>query len=414
MSYTDAPLVEDDVLHGAYRGEGGRLFWLALGTGMLTFLTLGIYRFWAKARIRRYLWSATAPGGNPFEYTGTGLEKFLGFLVAVVILAAYLGILNVLLLFLGFNFMLGGDPNDPEVILRQVVVVYANLFALIPLIYFAQYRARRYMLSRTRWRGVRFGAEGGAWGYTWRACLLAIVSAITLGILAPLATFKLEKFMWDRTWYGDARFTQGGRWTKLYRAMLHIFIALVIFAAAVGVIVIDEQFALLGGVLAFVGYVWIIIGAIYYQVHSWRILAAHKELGESIRFRSLPRTGTIIGTYIIGFIAVSLLTVLAAIPVGLLIGGMAQATTIFANPDALFNSTAGYLALAIIGLSYFFLIVFAQALSMVFITQPILRHYVEETTVLNASQLDTIRQRAGDEVVDAEGFADALDVGAAF
>ena len=160
MAYTDAPIVEDDVLHGAYRGEGGRLFWLALGTGVLTLLTLGIYRFWAKARIRRYLWSATAPGGNPFEYTGTGLEKFLGFLVAVVILAAYLGILNVVLLFLGFSVITGGDPNDPMVMFQQVLVLYINLFALIPLIFFAQYRARRYLLSRTCWRGVRFCVSG--------------------------------------------------------------------------------------------------------------------------------------------------------------------------------------------------------------------------------------------------------------
>ena len=28
------------------------------------------------------------PGGDAFEYTGTGLEKFLGFLIALVILAS--------------------------------------------------------------------------------------------------------------------------------------------------------------------------------------------------------------------------------------------------------------------------------------------------------------------------------------
>ncbi|QDC11042.1 DUF898 domain-containing protein [Oceanicola sp. D3] len=414
MAYTDAPLVEDDVLHGAYRGEGGRLFWLALGTGVLTLLTLGIYRFWAKARIRRYLWSATAPGGNPFEYTGTGLEKFLGFLVAVVILAAYLGVLNVLLLFAGFSIITGGDPSDPMVMFQQILVLYINLFALIPLIYFAQYRARRYLLSRTRWRGVRFGAEPGAWGYTWRGCLLAIVSGLSLGLLTPLATFKLEKYTWNRTWYGDAKFTQGGKWTSLYRAMIHVVIGVLLFVAAGVLIAVYPDLGLLGTVLFFVGYIWLIIGFIYYQVHAWRILAAHKVLGEDIRFRSLPRTGTIIGTYIVGTIAVSLLSALALIPLGLLLGGLAQATTIFVDPDALMTTPQGWLAIAIIGFAYFFVIVFAGALSMVFITQPILRHYVEETTVINASGLDAIRQRVGDEVVDAEGFADALDVGAAF
>ena len=45
------------------------------------------------------------PGGDAFEYTGTGLEKFLGFLIALVILAFYLGILQVVLTFVGFNLL---------------------------------------------------------------------------------------------------------------------------------------------------------------------------------------------------------------------------------------------------------------------------------------------------------------------
>lgn len=414
MSFTDGPLTEEDVLQGAYRGGGGRLFWLVLGTGMLTLLTLGIYRFWAKARIRRFLWSATAPGGNPFEYTGTGLEKFFGFLVAVVILAAYLGVLNVVLLFLGFSVLLSGDPNDPIAQLRQIGVIYINLFALIPLIFFAQYRARRYLLSRTRWRGVRFGAEHGAWGYTWRGCLLALVNGVTLGLLTPLSTYKLEKYTWDRTWYGDARFFQGGGWTRLYRAMIHVFIGLALVAGAGVLVVVDQTLALLAGVLAVVGSVWVMIGFIYYNVHAWRILAAHRVLGEEIRFRSQPRTGTIIGTYIVGTIAVALLSAIAVVPVALIIAGLAQATPVFDDPEALFSTPAGWLALAIIVLAYFFVIVLAGALSMVFIRQPILRHYVEETAVIGATRLDGIRQRVGDDIVDAEGFADALDVGAAF
>ena len=77
--------------HGDYTGDGKALFFLALRTGLLTFFTLGIYRFWAKTRIRRFIWSSTRLDGSRFEYTGTGLEKFLGFLMAVVILAVSFG-----------------------------------------------------------------------------------------------------------------------------------------------------------------------------------------------------------------------------------------------------------------------------------------------------------------------------------
>jgi uncharacterized membrane protein YjgN (DUF898 family) len=75
--------------------EKSKLFWLAFWTGLLTVLTLGIYRFWARTRLRRYIWSAIDAGGDSFEYTGTGLEKFLGFLIALVVLAVYLGLLQV-------------------------------------------------------------------------------------------------------------------------------------------------------------------------------------------------------------------------------------------------------------------------------------------------------------------------------
>ena len=82
-------------LDGAFLTEKSKLFWLAFWTGFLTVLTLGIYRFWARTRLRRYIWSAIDVGGDSFEYTGTGLEKFLGFLIGLVVFTVYLGLLKV-------------------------------------------------------------------------------------------------------------------------------------------------------------------------------------------------------------------------------------------------------------------------------------------------------------------------------
>ena len=55
-----------------------------------------------------------------------------------------------------------------------------------------------------------------------------------------------------------------------------------------------------------------------------------------------------------------------------------------------------------------------SALSAVFITQPLLAHYATTLTIHQASELTTVRQREQDDFVEAEGFADALDVGGAF
>ena len=55
-----------------YTGQRGALFGLAFKTALLTVLTLGIYRFWAKTRIRRYVWSSVSIDGDRLEYTWTG------------------------------------------------------------------------------------------------------------------------------------------------------------------------------------------------------------------------------------------------------------------------------------------------------------------------------------------------------
>src|ERR1700722_1664932 len=52
----------------------------------LTLVTIGVYRFWAATKLRRYLWSNIEVAGDGLEYTGTGRELFLGFLVAMAVL----------------------------------------------------------------------------------------------------------------------------------------------------------------------------------------------------------------------------------------------------------------------------------------------------------------------------------------
>ena len=47
---------------------------------VLTVLTLGIYRFWMKMRLRRWYRSAIRLGGHPLDYVGDPIEKLLGFL----------------------------------------------------------------------------------------------------------------------------------------------------------------------------------------------------------------------------------------------------------------------------------------------------------------------------------------------
>ena len=300
----------------SYSGEKGPLFWLALKTGLLTLLTLGIYRFWEKTRIRKYIWSSVGADGDTFEYTGTGLEKFLGFLVAIVFLAIYLGIVQMVLFYFGLSLMTYSlEPETQAEELAQLAGIYITFFAVLPFLLFAVYRARRYKMARTRFRGIRLGMEKGAWGFVARALGYGLLNMVTLGILSPLSTFKLEKYMTDRSYYGTTRLTQNGKWTELYPAMKHVFIALGILVVSgvlitMGASVDAIGLVILGGIGLFVGYIWILIGSVYYAVKSFGYLTSHKQLGE-VGFTAEPKFGEVIKTYILGGLLVSVLASVA-------------------------------------------------------------------------------------------------------
>jgi uncharacterized membrane protein YjgN (DUF898 family) len=109
--------------------------------------TLGIYRFWLTTDIRRYLWSNTKLAGESIEYAGTAYELLLGFLIALAVLMP---------LYAGF-FLLSLAPGNLWSSLGLLILIFLGQFAV--------YQARRYRLTRTIYRGVRFHQTGSAFLY---------------------------------------------------------------------------------------------------------------------------------------------------------------------------------------------------------------------------------------------------------
>ncbi len=391
-----------------YAGRRRTLFWLALKTSILTLLTLGIYRFWMKTRLRRFYWSAIRPGGIPLEYTGTGVEKLMGFLVAVVFMAFYIGIVNLLLVFLSFSFL-----NDN-------IAAYAMSFiGIIPIYFFASYRARHYVLARTRWRGLRFGIEPAAWGYAWRAMLHWLATILTLGFLLPRQMFWLEKYRVERTWYGFEKFEQTGNWKMLLPVAKYMYAGLVVSIVAV-VAAVAGQFAAGWYVLLAAGLPLLLFGFIHFRVQAFRILVRQKRLGTGIRFSSMLRTWRVVRIYLLGSVLAGLV---------LFAGVMALAIAAWVillqlDPAAFAALTAGQVSgpsnplwhQVVIGIGigvYFVFFIFWGVLTQVFITLPLMRHYAETLSIANSHHLALIRQRPRDTSTGAEGFAEALDIGAA-
>jgi len=401
-------------IHGRYHGQSGALFGLYFKTALLTLITLGIYRFWGKTRIRKYIWSATSGDGDSFEYTGTGLEKFLGFLVAVVILAIYLGIIQMVLFY--FGIFLFNEPKTQTEVLLQLAGIYISFFALLPLIYFAQYRSRRYRMARTRWRGLRFGMDSAAWGYVLRSIWYLILSIVSLGILTPRQTFLSEKYMADRTWYGDAKFQQEGRWPALYRGLKHVLIGIVILVGGVGFGIVTES-AGLATLATVVGYVWVMIGVINYRIFSFNYLFSHKTLDKTVLFDAEAKTKAVVVIYIVGALVIVGMLIVAGLIIAMAIGGLVGFGAAFGgfDPDSLetLGASTGIFSAVIAIVLYLGLFLAIGGVTLVLITQKIIEHVVQSITVHKADHLDTIRQRAADKGADAEGFADALDIGAA-
>lgn len=416
-----------------FAGKRGALFWLALKTGFFTILTLGFYRFWMKTRLRRWYWSAIRPGGHPLEYVGDPMEKLLGFFIAVVILTFYIGIVNLLLMFVSFS------------VFNSSVIGYLASFAgVIPIWFYARYRARRYVLARTRWRGVRFGLEKGAWGYAIRALWYWFLTIITLGILWPRMTFLLEKYKTDRTFFGSARLLQGGRWQMLYRAARPLIVCLIVLAVAViwtfwitpvfplgmesGAEMTTAIEELLEGrgtdlpmenparlLLIPLALAGMLFGAIYYRWVSKRIMAQYK-VGPGVQFASKLSGVRVTFIYVLGnFIAYLMLL----IGIGAMIF---LAATMFSDGLLFFTSLPGadtiksfpawvsYTLLAVLYLTFFLL---WGVLYNTFVTFPLMRHMARTTSLPVTVGLPLISQRARDEFAEAEGFAEALDLGAA-
>src|SRR6185369_14167236 len=98
-----------------FTGSWREYFPIAATNALLIICTLGIYRFWASARQRRYLWSRTHFIDDQLEWTGTGKEMFLGFLIVIAVLAPF---------FLFFQFLF------PALIARGKTGAAGGIFTL--------------------------------------------------------------------------------------------------------------------------------------------------------------------------------------------------------------------------------------------------------------------------------------------
>lgn len=186
----------------------GPLIGLLLLNALLTILTLGIYRFWARTRVRQRLWSSVSLRGDAFTYTGTGKELFIGFLVALVVLLPF-GLLVALV-----TSLIPPADFGKQLLMQAVLGLGAGLLGLTAL-----YFARRYLLTRTCWRGIHGGQDRGLGRYMLVHLKAYLPVLLTLGLIQPWADARTYNYRTGITWFGTERFgataTASGLW-KVY------------------------------------------------------------------------------------------------------------------------------------------------------------------------------------------------------
>jgi len=198
---------------------------------LLTVVTLGIYSFWAKTRERRYLWSQTRFIDDRLEWAGTGLELFVGYMLAFILFAIPLGALQF-----GIQALAIRGHNGAAVLL--VIGVYLLLIYLVGL---AIFRALRYRLSRTYWHGIRGGSDDQGFAYGLAHLWKSIVGTLAFGLLVPWALVELWKQRWNAMSFGPHGFAAGGsakplmlRYLLYYLLPIGLFVAAAIGLAAIG------------------------------------------------------------------------------------------------------------------------------------------------------------------------------------
>jgi uncharacterized membrane protein YjgN (DUF898 family) len=359
----------------AFTGSRSEFFDLVKRGAGLELITLGFYRFWLATDMRRHLWANTEIDGDAAEYTGRGKELLIGFLVALAIL---------LPVYLAY-FLVGLEAERAQAFASVPLIAFFYLFGQ-----FAIFRARRYRLTRTVWRGVRFWMTGSGWSYALQAGLWGILMILTLGLALPWRNAALERYKMRHSRYGDLQGSFEGRGWDFFKRGWWLWL-LTPFALY---LVLPTPF---------------IYGA--YKAIEWRWWLSGIRFG-GVRLESTLKRGALIGLYwkVIGWIVLLGVAFAAYLALAAVLVSSMTATPIkdfFASQDF----AASIPLLVLVGLGYLLFALAINVVIRVYLVRDLWVRVLGSTIVRGIDAAANVSAKG--ELANAlgEGFADGLDVG---
>jgi uncharacterized membrane protein YjgN (DUF898 family) len=388
------------VMFSGDRSEFRRL--VARGAG-LELITVGFYRFWLATDIRRHLWSNTLIDGDAAEYTGRGRELLIGFLFALAILVP---------IYLAY-FLVGLEIERFKAFASIPLFLFFYLFGQ-----FAIYRARRYRLTRTVWRGVRFWMDGSGWAYAVWAGLWGLLALITLGLALPWREAALERYKMRHCYYGDLQGSfEGSGWEFFQRGWWLWLVAAFPLIVVLAVLPLSAYFPLLlertDRAAVFVLPLMILLAPFIYglfKATEWRWWISGIRFGGNRLESSLLR-GALVSLYwkVIGW-----LLLIVALFVAYLFGGAALIASMSGKPIAKFFNPANLqgsvsmIVLAMIG--YLAFILALNVVLRVYLLRDVWVRVLASTNVHGIGAAANVAAKGDLASALGEGLADGLDV----
>lgn len=265
-----------------YHGTGGTLLGISIVNLLLTILTLGIYSFWARTKVRRYLYSQTELAGDRFGYHGTAMELLRGWLRAIGVLLL-VGIVFSGLFALVIPRSPDAEPSGTQA-LMSLAVMLLYLGTIVALVAIAVNGARRYRFSRSSWRGIRFSFRGRWQDYLRLVVRGSLLSAVTLSLYSPFFQNRSRAFLADHTYFGSLKFEYDGDGKELFPKYL---LALLLAIPTLGLCLF------------------------WYHAFRQRYFWSHTTVG-GMRFES-----TVTGGSLLGLVATNVLLAAATLGIGI-------------------------------------------------------------------------------------------------
>src|SRR6202171_5753652 len=404
-----------------FLGDEGAYWRLRIKGAALVVVTLGIYRFWLATDVRRFLWSNTEIAGDTLEYNGLATGVLIGFLFAVAILVPLYMVFALVAL-------------ELDIVALAPALIGFALLALLG--EYALYRARRYRLTRTVFRGLRFDQHTSPRRYPFYALVCWVIVIVTLGLAYPWTQAFIERFKMRNTSYGDLQGRFEGSGLALFLRGLPMWLLVVgvpvlaivamarlidwnmlgnAIAASQGdgdsmntLIKSNPQLGKAIGLIVSAFFASIMIGVLLYPVFQavklrWWISGL--RFGE-VAVTSRLRIRQVYRVYLRLLLYLFLLGLLASI-----MGGM-TVFTVVGIVSLVHNATVTQVVGGVIGLLlYVVFMIGSSTIYQVIVAAGLWRRGAQTAALSGEAALDGVRATGSASSALGEGLADALGVG---